>query len=125
MTYKISVDAITWYELRDTLGIPEPKGSYDPGKRTNLASGKARDLGLPRVRWHWDFLNPDDRDTLRLIITGPSTDPIYIETLTNETLDAFDQFETIALWPEGNENLDSHHRMDFNLDFLVVGDAPD
>jgi hypothetical protein len=106
--------------------IPQPLMRYYPERRrVKLTSRKVASIGAPYVVWHWDFLKPEWRHALRDYLTGVTTENIYVETLKNSEsgstgVDAWGQFLTIAIWPEGDEDKDAGHRMSFDIEFEIV-----
>jgi hypothetical protein len=80
-----------------------------------LGNGANRGVGLPVAIWHWGYLTRAQRDLLRAFCTGASA-TIFIETRTNDTVDVFDQFTTMMIWPL-EENKDAGRRIDFVIEF--------
>jgi hypothetical protein len=108
------------------LSIPQPEMRYYPYRRqVKLTSRKVTGVGGPYIVWHWGFLKAEWRHALREVLTGVSTE-IYIESLMNDEsddddgTDAWGQFSTIAIWPDGDEDKDAGRRLGFDIEFEII-----
>jgi hypothetical protein len=115
-----SVATLVYFKPQATSGVlinvPEPKGSFMPySEYRDVADGGVRGIGFPQATWHWDYLRPAWYDALRGLMPSASG-TVYIATTTNDSLDVFDFFQAVYVWPLEIEK-DSHYRMDFDLIF--------
>lgn len=107
----------------ESLGIPDPKGFYMPGaEQRALVSGGVRNVGLPRVLWHWGFISQVTYDALREYFTE-ACDHLFIESRTTEHSDVFSHFEVLSAWPLEPE-IEYYRRISFDIKFNVLGEIP-
>lgn len=104
-----------------TLGIVAPKSSFKPfSSSVILGNGQKKGLGFPEARWHWDYLNPDQREALKNFVTDLSS-TVFIATRTNEDAnddgqDDYADFQAIMRWVDEEEK-DNQKRFDVDIIF--------
>lgn len=111
---------VIFKSLGSTLqNVPAPKGFYQPYSELRpLAGGGVRGVGYPKIRWHWDFMTMAWYDIIRDILTAQSGN-IHIASRVNDDADKFDYFYVKYMLPL-ELDLDSHHRMDFDIEYTHV-----
>jgi len=121
MTYKVGPSIVGLVTL-ESLGIPDPKGSYQPGtEQRPLVSGGVRNVGLPRLEWRWGILSQVAYDALRVYFTG-ACNQLFVESRTTEDRDEFVYFEVLSAWPLEIEP-EWFQRVDFRIKFAVLGET--
>ncbi len=96
--------------------LPAPKSTFRPySQRRNLGDGTVRGLGWVIATWRFGILKPALRDQLRTFCAGASAE-VYIKTRKNNTLDAYQVYTAVMIWPEEEEKR-AGRRMDFVIEF--------
>ena len=103
----------------ESLGVTVPRSEYQPyTEAVSLGDGTVRGAGAPFAKWLWDYLPQDQRDILRTYCTDASAE-IYIETRTVDTLDVWDQFSAVMVWPT-QEQRENFVRLEFAIEFRYL-----
>ena len=99
-----------------TVAVPAPKSDFDYfSKYLDLISGRVRGAGWMPGEWRWTYLTRAQRDQLKTFCSGASSD-VYIRTRKNDTIDAYEYYTAIMIWPK-NEDKSYSRRLDFVIEF--------
>ncbi len=98
-------------------GIPYPRHEFSPiSKAIELGDGTQRGGGWATARWSWGYLTQAQRDALRTYCTGHSA-VVFIRTRTNDSADAYANFQATVIWPSMAEEKEMGKRLQFALEF--------
>jgi hypothetical protein len=109
-----------------TIPVRPPKHTFSPhAEDKKLVSGLVMGLGWPTATWNWAAITSAERASLRTFCTGSSA-WVYMRTRTNEVdtttvpgtiTDVYRSFYAVMVWPDQKEEYDSHHRLNFVINF--------
>lgn len=118
--YEIGTTYVGMENLGDlTPPVPEPKSNFqDDSQRITLGNGDVRGAGWTTAEWRWTFITRAQRDELKTFCAGASAD-IFIRTRNNDTIDAYQYYTAVMIWPQ-NEEKSYSKRMDFVIRFHDV-----
>jgi hypothetical protein len=102
------------------MSIPAPQSTYRPySTEVNLGDGLVRGMGFPIATWHWGFLSATQRDLLKALCTGQSSQ-VYIRTMINDL--SYVEFQAVMVWPSEEERATSRI-LDITIEFHRLVEA--
>ena len=122
--YKIGTTYVGLVNLESlTVPVVPPKPTYSPYTSVvELGDGSTKGIGYPIATWHWDFLHRAQRDQLRTLLPGASTE-IFIQTYTKDDGTTIKAFSCVAHWPVMSEETQTAKAMDFTIKFTQLVDV--
>lgn len=115
--YEIGATFVGMENLGDlTPAVPEPKSDFnDFSEHLQLGDGTVRGAGWMTAEWRWTYLGRARRDEMKTFCAGASA-AVFIRTRKNDTVDAYEYYTAIMVWPIDEEKSFSQ-RMDFVIRF--------
>lgn len=99
--------------------LPVPRCYFYPyAEYVRTADGRKRGMGLPKCRWVFPVLTAAQRDQLREFCKGVS-EPVYIQTATNDDQDEYKVFRGWMHWVEEEERI-AGYRMEMVIEFTEL-----